>query len=41
MTTELTTSTTPDNWGEERSSTVTWHDPGPSTAAGLSMAGLD
>lgn len=41
MTTELTTSTTPDNWGEERSRTVTWHDPGPSTAAGLSMAGLD
>ncbi|MGY4649883.1 PaaI family thioesterase [Mycobacterium sp. URHB0021] len=29
------------DWGVERSKTVTWHDPGPSTARGLSMAGVD
>lgn len=40
MTAELTSSTAP-NWGQPRTRTVTWHDPGPSTAAGLSMAGLD
>jgi len=31
----------PDAWGARRSRTVTWHDPAPTTAIGLSMAGLD
>lgn len=39
MTAEL--AATEENWGQLRSKTVTWHDPAPSTAAGLSMAGLD
>jgi uncharacterized protein (TIGR00369 family) len=30
-----------EGWGASRSRTVTWHDPGPSTARGLTMAGLD
>jgi uncharacterized protein (TIGR00369 family) len=30
-----------ESWGSERSRTVSWHDPGPSTATGLSMAGMD
>jgi uncharacterized protein (TIGR00369 family) len=29
------------DWGQARSKTVTWYDPGPSTAKGLSMAGID
>ena len=29
------------HWGPQRSKTVTWHEPGPSTAKGLSMAGID
>lgn len=29
------------HWGPARSRSVTWHDPGPSTARGLTMAGLD
>ena len=41
MTTELTEATTDDGWGEERSKVVTWHDPSPTTARGLSMAGID
>lgn len=41
MTAELAATTTPEGWGEPRTRTVTWHDPGPSTAAGLSMAGID
>jgi uncharacterized protein (TIGR00369 family) len=28
-------------WGPPRSRTITWRDPGPITAEGLSMAGLD
>ncbi|OBF30861.1 aromatic compound degradation protein PaaI [Mycobacterium sp. ACS1612] len=28
-------------WGPERSRRVTWHSPGPSTAKGMSMAGID
>jgi uncharacterized protein (TIGR00369 family) len=30
-----------EDWGASRSRVVTWHDPGPSTARGLTMAGLD
>lgn len=33
--------TEPDTWGPASSRTVTWHEPGPSTARGLAMAGLD
>jgi uncharacterized protein (TIGR00369 family) len=28
-------------WGPRRSRTVSWHDPGPGTARGLTMAGID
>jgi uncharacterized protein (TIGR00369 family) len=28
-------------WGDQRSKVVSWHDPAPTTAIGLSMAGLD
>lgn len=28
-------------WGPQRSRTVTWHEPGPGTQRGLSMAGID
>ena len=28
-------------WGPQQSRTVTWHDPGPSVARGLSMPGID
>ncbi|HME15050.1 MAG TPA: hypothetical protein VKG83_06320 [Mycobacterium sp.] len=28
-------------WGPQRSRTVTWHEPGPATARGLAMAGID
>lgn len=31
----------PVTWGAPRERTVNWHDPGPSTAAGLAMPGLD
>jgi uncharacterized protein (TIGR00369 family) len=41
MTAELTETTTRDGWGRQRSRTVTWHEPGPSTAKGLTMAGVD
>jgi uncharacterized protein (TIGR00369 family) len=41
MTVELTKTAHHNGWGEPRSRTVTWHDPGPSTAKGLSMAGID
>ena len=41
MTAELTEGTTDDGWGERRSKVITWHDPAPTTALGLSMAGLD
>lgn len=41
MSLELTTTTDREDWGPQRSRTVTWHSPGPSTAKGLTMAGLD
>ena len=41
MTAELTEASTPEHWGQQRSRTVTWHEPGPSTAKGLSMPGVD
>lgn len=28
-------------WGEKRSKVVSWHDPAPTTATGLAMAGID
>jgi uncharacterized protein (TIGR00369 family) len=31
----------PETWGAARSRTVTWNDPAPTTAIGLSMPGLD
>jgi uncharacterized protein (TIGR00369 family) len=34
-------STGSDLWGPQRSRTVSWHDPGPGTARGLAMAGID
>ena len=40
-TTAPTDAVTPDPWGEERSRTVTWHDPLRSASAGLSLPGLD
>ena len=36
MTLELTKPADTNDWGEPRSRTVTWHDPGPGTAKGLS-----
>ena len=39
MTAELADATTREDWGPQRSRTVTWHEPGPSTAKGLTMAG--
>jgi uncharacterized protein (TIGR00369 family) len=41
MTAELFETSTHEDWGRERSRTVTWHEPGPSTAKGLTMAGVD
>jgi uncharacterized protein (TIGR00369 family) len=41
MTAELAHATTREDWGPQRSRTVTWHEPGPSTARGLTMAGID
>ena len=41
MTAELTDTSTREDWGRRRSRIVTWHEPGPSTATGLSMAGVD
>ena len=41
MTAELTDANTREDWGLQRSRTVTWHEPGPSTAKGLSMPGID
>jgi acyl-coenzyme A thioesterase PaaI-like protein len=40
VTAELTV-TPEDSWGEQRSKVVSWHDPAPTTAAGLAMAGID
>jgi uncharacterized protein (TIGR00369 family) len=39
MTAELTD--TRAEWGPQRSKTITWHEPGPTTAKGLTMPGLD
>ncbi len=41
MTAELADTTSRAGWGRRRSKTVTWHEPGPTTATGLSMAGVD
>ena len=41
MTAELAEPNTREDWGPERSRTVTWNEPGPSTAKGLAMAGVD
>jgi uncharacterized protein (TIGR00369 family) len=41
MTAELVETDDRADWGPQRSKTVTWHEPGPSTAKGLAMAGLD
>lgn len=41
MTAELVQETDREGWGAPRSRTVTWHEPGPSTAKGLTMAGVD
>jgi uncharacterized protein (TIGR00369 family) len=40
MTAELT-DTSRDGWGPQRSKSISWYDPGPSTAKGLSMPGVD
>ena len=41
MTAELTETDPREEWGEERSKVVTWHEPAPTTVKGLSMAGID
>jgi uncharacterized protein (TIGR00369 family) len=41
MTAELVDTDASAEWGPQRSRTVTWHAPGPSTAKGLTMAGID
>lgn len=48
MTTRATENTEPpettnerEGWGEKRSKVVTWHDPAPTAAVGLSMSGID
>ena len=41
MTAELAEATDREDWGPQRARTVTWHEPGPSTARGLTMAGVD
>jgi uncharacterized protein (TIGR00369 family) len=41
MTAELIDTDVRADWGSERSKTVTWHSPGPSTAKGLTMSGVD
>jgi hypothetical protein len=33
--------TVAEDWGGSRSRVVTWHDPGPRPARGLTMAGVD
>src|ERR1700752_4553336 len=40
MTAELIGTDIQGGWGPERSRTVTWHSPGPSTAKGLAMSGI-
>jgi uncharacterized protein (TIGR00369 family) len=41
VTAELVDTDARADWGPQRSKTVTWHSPGPSTAKGLSMSGID
>jgi uncharacterized protein (TIGR00369 family) len=41
MTAELVDTDAHADWGPARSRTVTWHEPGPSTAKSLTMSGLD
>jgi len=41
MTAELLDTDAHADWGPQRSKTVTWHSPGPSTAKGLTMSGID
>jgi uncharacterized protein (TIGR00369 family) len=41
MTADVAEATDRDDWGPARTRTVTWHEPGPSTAKGLTMAGVD
>jgi uncharacterized protein (TIGR00369 family) len=41
MTAELVEQEGGADWGAQRSKTVTWYDPAPSTAKGLTMSGLD
>jgi uncharacterized protein (TIGR00369 family) len=41
MTAELVDTDVRAEWGPQRSRTVTWHSPGPSTARGLAMPGID
>lgn len=41
MTADLADTDAGTDWGPQRSKTITWHEPGPSTAKGLTMAGLD
>jgi uncharacterized protein (TIGR00369 family) len=41
MTAELVETDIHADWGPQRSKTVTWHSPGPSTAKGLAMSGVD
>ena len=40
MTAELT-ETSREGWGPQRSKTISWYEPGPSTAKGLAMPGVD
>jgi uncharacterized protein (TIGR00369 family) len=41
MTAELVETDARADWGPERSRTITWHDPAPSAAKGLTMSGVD
>ena len=41
MTVDLNGAATEKGWGAHRSKVVEWHDPAPTTARGLSMAGID
>jgi uncharacterized protein (TIGR00369 family) len=41
MTAELVDTDTHADWGPQRSKIVTWHSPGPSTAKGLTLSGID
>lgn len=41
MTADLTETAIDKGWGAKRSKVVEWHDPAPTTARGLAMAGID